>query len=163
MFFFFRWFWRMMPFSAGTRWATSMLKDGSRSFKSLVPHFKGWFKILKSPFPSFWSPLPSFLWSSLPSSGTRGLPGNWRPLSFSDRGRKLQLEVRFDFNLKTSYRDHLDLMDLTLPLTWKFRFIFPFDYLAAEEKIVISKKESLFRWTNIFQKTNQEMTTYIFL
>ena len=25
------------------------------------------------------------------------------------------------------------------------RFIFPFDYLAAEEKIVISKKESLFR------------------
>ena len=102
-------------------------------------------------------------WSSLPSSGTRGLPGNWRPLSFSDRGRKLQLEVRFYFNLKTSYWDHLDLMDLTLALTWKFRFIFPFDYLAAEEKIVISKKESLFRWTNIFQKTNQEIKTYPFL
>ncbi|XP_060773958.1 otoferlin isoform X1 [Neoarius graeffei] len=29
---------------------------------------------------------------------------------------------------------------------FNWRFVFPFDYLAAEEKIVISKKESLFSW-----------------
>lgn len=29
---------------------------------------------------------------------------------------------------------------------FNWRFIFPFDYLVAEEKIVISKKESLFSW-----------------
>ncbi|XP_077991695.1 otoferlin-like [Glandiceps talaboti] len=29
---------------------------------------------------------------------------------------------------------------------FNWRFLFPFDYLAAEEKIVISKKESLFSW-----------------
>ena len=29
---------------------------------------------------------------------------------------------------------------------FNWRFIFPFEYLAAEEKIVISKKESLFSW-----------------
>lgn len=29
---------------------------------------------------------------------------------------------------------------------FNWRFVFPFDYLVAEEKIVISKKESLFSW-----------------
>ena len=29
---------------------------------------------------------------------------------------------------------------------FNWRFVFPFDYLAAEEKIVISKKESMFSW-----------------
>lgn len=29
---------------------------------------------------------------------------------------------------------------------FNWRFLFPFDYLVAEEKIVISKKESLFSW-----------------
>ena len=29
---------------------------------------------------------------------------------------------------------------------FNWRFIFPFEYLAAEEKIVITRKESLFSW-----------------
>ena len=29
---------------------------------------------------------------------------------------------------------------------FNWRFIFPFDYLIAEEKIVISRKETLFSW-----------------
>lgn len=29
---------------------------------------------------------------------------------------------------------------------FNWRFIYPFDYLMAEEKIVISKKESMFSW-----------------
>lgn len=29
---------------------------------------------------------------------------------------------------------------------FNWRFLFPFDYLVAEEKIVISKKETLFSW-----------------
>ncbi len=29
---------------------------------------------------------------------------------------------------------------------FNWRFIYPFDYLQAEEKIVISKKESMFSW-----------------
>ena len=29
---------------------------------------------------------------------------------------------------------------------FNWRFIFPFDYLVAEQKIVISRKESLFSW-----------------
>ena len=29
---------------------------------------------------------------------------------------------------------------------FNWRFIFPFDYLAAEEKVVKSKKESIFSW-----------------
>lgn len=29
---------------------------------------------------------------------------------------------------------------------FNWRFLFPFDYLVAEEKIVINRKESLFSW-----------------
>lgn len=29
---------------------------------------------------------------------------------------------------------------------FNWRFVYPFDYLVAEEKIVISKKESMFAW-----------------
>ena len=29
---------------------------------------------------------------------------------------------------------------------FNWRFIFPFDYLVAEEKIVISRKETMFSW-----------------
>lgn len=29
---------------------------------------------------------------------------------------------------------------------FNWRFVYPFDYLMAEEKIVISKKESMFAW-----------------
>ena len=35
---------------------------------------------------------------------------------------------------------------------FNWRFIFPFDYLAAEEKIVITKKESMFSWDESVSK-----------
>ena len=35
---------------------------------------------------------------------------------------------------------------------FNWRFLFPFDYLAAEEKIVISRKESLFSWDETVSK-----------
>ena len=37
---------------------------------------------------------------------------------------------------------------------FNWRFLFPFDYLAAEEKVVISKKESLFSWDETTSKVN---------
>lgn len=35
---------------------------------------------------------------------------------------------------------------------FNWRFLFPFDYLAAEEKVVISKKESMFSWDETTSK-----------
>jgi len=35
---------------------------------------------------------------------------------------------------------------------FNWRFIFPFEYLAAEEKVVISKKESMFSWDETTSK-----------
>ncbi len=35
---------------------------------------------------------------------------------------------------------------------FNWRFIYPFDYLAAEEKVVISKKESMFSWDETTSK-----------
>ena len=35
---------------------------------------------------------------------------------------------------------------------FNWRFIFPFDYLAAEEKIVITRKESMFSWDESVSK-----------
>ena len=35
---------------------------------------------------------------------------------------------------------------------FNWRFVFPFEYLAAEEKIVISKKESMFSWDESITK-----------
>ena len=35
---------------------------------------------------------------------------------------------------------------------FNWRYIFPFDYLAAEEKVVISKKESMFSWDETTSK-----------
>ena len=35
---------------------------------------------------------------------------------------------------------------------FNWRFVFPFEYLAAEEKIVISKKESMFSWDESISK-----------
>ncbi len=38
---------------------------------------------------------------------------------------------------------------------FNWRFIFPFEYLAAEEKVVISKKESMFSWDETTSKVGQ--------
>ena len=35
---------------------------------------------------------------------------------------------------------------------FNWRFVFPFEYLAAEEKIVLSKKESMFSWDESITK-----------
>ena len=35
---------------------------------------------------------------------------------------------------------------------FNWRYVFPFDYLAAEEKVVISKKESMFSWDETTSK-----------
>ena len=35
---------------------------------------------------------------------------------------------------------------------FNWRYLFPFDYLAAEEKVVISKKESMFSWDETTSK-----------
>ena len=40
----------------------------------------------------------------------------------------------------------LHCRSLTGEGNFNWRFIFPFDYLVAEEKIVISRKESVFSW-----------------
>ena len=43
-------------------------------------------------------------------------------------------------------------MSLTGEGNFNWRFVFPFEYLAAEEKIVISKKESMFSWDESITK-----------
>ena len=37
---------------------------------------------------------------------------------------------------------------------FNWRYVFPFEYLAAEEKVVISKKESVFSWDETPSKVN---------
>ncbi|TRY61213.1 hypothetical protein TCAL_10928 [Tigriopus californicus] len=44
---------------------------------------------------------------------------------------------------------------------FNWRFIFPFDYLAAEEKVVISKKESMFSWDETTSKVPARMTLQV--
>jgi hypothetical protein len=40
---------------------------------------------------------------------------------------------------------------------FNWRFVYPFDYLAAEEKVVISKKESMFSWDETTSKVKSSM------
>ncbi|XP_026527237.1 otoferlin [Notechis scutatus] len=44
---------------------------------------------------------------------------------------------------------------------FNWRYIFPFDYLAAEEKIVISKKESMFSWDETEYKIPSRLTLQV--
>ncbi|XP_035946139.1 otoferlin isoform X5 [Halichoerus grypus] len=44
---------------------------------------------------------------------------------------------------------------------FNWRYLFPFDYLAAEEKIVISKKESMFSWDETEYKIPARLTLQI--
>lgn len=46
---------------------------------------------------------------------------------------------------------------------FNWRYIFPFDYLAAEEKVVISKKESMFSWDETTSKVITILRTILFL
>ncbi|KAF3849939.1 hypothetical protein F7725_019658 [Dissostichus mawsoni] len=44
---------------------------------------------------------------------------------------------------------------------FNWRFVFPFDYLMAEEKIVISKKESMFSWDETEYKIPPRLTLQV--
>ena len=44
---------------------------------------------------------------------------------------------------------------------FNWRFVFPFDYLMAEEKIVISKKESMFSWDETEYKIPARLTLQV--
>lgn len=44
---------------------------------------------------------------------------------------------------------------------FNWRFVFPFDYLVAEEKIVISKKESMFSWDETEYKIPPRLTLQV--
>lgn len=44
---------------------------------------------------------------------------------------------------------------------FNWRFVFPFDYLMAEEKIVISKKESMFSWDETEYKIPPRLTMQV--
>ena len=44
---------------------------------------------------------------------------------------------------------------------FNWRFVFPFEYLAAEEKIVITKKESLFSWDDSITKVPPRLTLQV--
>ena len=44
---------------------------------------------------------------------------------------------------------------------FNWRFVFPFEYLAAEEKIVISKKESMFSWDDSITKVPPRLTIQV--
>ena len=42
---------------------------------------------------------------------------------------------------------------------FNWRYLFPFDYLAAEEKVVISKKESMFSWDETTSKVTPRINS----
>ena len=44
---------------------------------------------------------------------------------------------------------------------FNWRFVFPFEYLAAEEKVVISKKESMFSWDETTSKVPARLTLQV--
>ncbi len=44
---------------------------------------------------------------------------------------------------------------------FNWRFVLPFDYLMAEEKIVISKKESMFSWDETEYKIPARLTLQV--
>ena len=44
---------------------------------------------------------------------------------------------------------------------FNWRFMFPFQYLAAEEKVVISKKESMFSWDETTSKVPSRLTLQV--
>lgn len=71
----------------------------------------------------------------------------------SDRWLKGQQEDKQD----TDVHYH----SLTGEGNFNWRFVFPFDYLMAEEKIVISKKESMFSWDETEYKIPPRLTLQV--
>ena len=46
---------------------------------------------------------------------------------------------------------------------FNWRFIYPFDYLVAEEKVVVSKKESMFSWDETTSKVPARLSLQVTL
>lgn len=73
--------------------------------------------------------------------------------------------VRFYRWLKGQQEDKQDTdvhyHSLTGEGNFNWRFVFPFDYLVAEEKIVISKKESMFSWDETEYKIPPRLTLQV--
>ena len=46
---------------------------------------------------------------------------------------------------------------------FNWRFIYPFDYLVAEEKVVVSKKESMFSWDETTSKVPARLSLQVML
>ena len=44
---------------------------------------------------------------------------------------------------------------------FNWRFIYPFDYLVAEEKVVVSKKESMFSWDETTSKVPARLSLQV--
>ena len=46
---------------------------------------------------------------------------------------------------------------------FNWRFIYPFDYLVAEEKVVVSKKESMFSWDETTSKVPARLSLQVWV
>ena len=44
---------------------------------------------------------------------------------------------------------------------FNWRFVYPFDYLVAEEKVVVSKKESMFSWDETTSKVPARLSLQV--
>ena len=62
---------------------------------------------------------------------------------------------------KLSYNNLDFVRSLTGEGNFNWRFVFPFEYLAAEEKIVISRKESVFSWDDSITKVPPRLTLQV--
>lgn len=91
----------------------------------------------------------------MPQAQSTGADLRSAPPIFADRHRWLkgQQEDRQD----TDVHYH----SLTGEGNFNWRFVFPFDYLMAEEKIVISKKESMFSWDETEYKIPARLTLQV--
>lgn len=78
---------------------------------------------------------------------------NSHPYDYLHRWLKGQQEDKQD----TDVHYH----SLTGEGNFNWRFVFPFDYLMAEEKIVISKKESMFSWDETEYKIPPRLTLQV--
>ncbi|KAG7261737.1 hypothetical protein CRUP_023724 [Coryphaenoides rupestris] len=89
-------------------------------------------------------------WEEIPKAGCKLIPEHveTRPLLHPDKPGIEQ--GRIEIWLKGQQEDKQDTdvhyHSITGEGNFNWRFVYPFDYLMAEEKIVISKKESMFAW-----------------
>lgn len=87
---------------------------------------------------------------------------SWQIISF---WRSLKSHICLHRWLKGQQEDKQDTdvhyHSLTGEGNFNWRFVFPFEYLVAEEKIVISKKESMFSWDETEYKIPPRLTLQV--